>query len=241
MQLFRKLKKIVSAASRTEPFVQYQKLSYSQTGEDIIVDFIFEQLKITNPTFLDLGAHHPFYLNNTFLFYRRGCFGVNVEPDSFLINAFNQFRPLDKNVNVGIGSELETKEAAFYIMSAKTLNTFSKDEAERYQSYGTHKIEEVVKIPLIPCNKIIEEYFGSVSPNFISIDVEGLDFEILRSFDFARFRPEIFCIETLTYTEDKTEEKLTDMINYVCSKDYMVFADTYINTIFVDKSSWKKR
>ena len=241
MQPFHKLKKVFSTASKPEVFAGYQKISYSQTGEDLIVDFIFGQIGIVKPTFLDIGAHHPFFINNTFFFYKKGCHGINIEPDPFLIKAFEEYRPLDKNLNVGIGFTQESQGADFYVMSAKTLNTFSKEEAERYQGYGTYKIEEILKVPLVPCNQVIEKYFSSIAPNFITIDVEGLDVEILKSFDFERFRPEIFCIETLTYTEDKTEKKLTEIINYVCSKDYMIFADTYINTIFVDKSSWNKR
>lgn len=241
MHPYHKIKMAFSNFTKPQAFVEFQKVSYSQTGEDIIIDFIFGQLGILQPTFLDIGAHHPFFINNTFFFSKKGCYGVNIEPDPFLIKAFEEYRPLDKNLNVGVGYAKNIQEADFYIMSSKTLNTFSKEEAERYQGYGTYKIEDIFKVSLVPCNQIIDEYFGSKAPNFITIDVEGLDFEILRSFNFDRFRPEVFCIETLTYTEDKSEKKLIDIINYVCSKDYMVFADTYINTIFVEKSSWHKR
>jgi FkbM family methyltransferase len=241
MKILGKLKRYVFPSDILEPSIDYHKSSYSQTGEDVIVDFIFEQLKINKPTFLDIGAHHPFYINNTFLFYKKGFYGVNIEPDPLLIRAFEKYRPNDKNLNIGIGFLDDTQEADFYLMSVKTLNTFLKEEAQKYQSSGAHKIEEVIKVPLVSCNKIIELYFGATAPNFVSIDVEGLDFEIIKSFDFKKFRPEIFCIETLTYSENNSEKKLNNIINYVCSKDYMIFADTYINTIFVDKVSWQKR
>ena len=63
--------------------------------------------------------------------------------------------------------------------------------------------------------------------------------QILQDFNFKKFRPEVFCIETLTYTENNTETKLYALIEYMKAQDYFVYADTYINTIFVDKEKWK--
>jgi hypothetical protein len=68
-----------------------------------------------------------------------------------------------------------------------------------------------------------------------------MDFQILQSLDLDKWRPEVFCIETLTYTEDKTERKLREIIDHMLGKDYMVYADTYINTIFVDRKTWQRR
>ncbi len=125
-------------------------------------------------------------------------------------------------------------------MTTKTLNTFSKEEAERYQSYKTQKIDKVLKIPLISINETIQNNFKSC-PNLVSLDVEGLDLDILKSFNFAKYRPEIFCVETLTYTEDRSETKITEITDVLVAKDYMIYADTYINTIFIDKKAWAKR
>jgi FkbM family methyltransferase len=219
---------------------QHQKISYSQCGEDLIIDFIFGLLKINNPTYLDIGAHHPYYLSNTSLFYNRGCKGVSVEPDSDLFQVIKKERPNETSLNVGV-SEQHGGNADFYIMNVPTLNTFSKSEAERYASFPDKKIKKVVQIPLLNVNTIIKDYFNEETPNFVSIDVEGMDLLIVKSFDFEKHRPEVICIETLIYTEDNTEEKQKDIIDYVLSKGYFLFADTYINSIFVDSEKWKKR
>lgn len=110
----------------------------------------------------------------------------------------------------------------------------------RYQGYGRQRIEMIIKLPLVPVNRILEQHF-EVCPNLISLDIEGLDFQILSSMDFDKWRPEVFCIETLTYTEDKTERKLDEIIEYMKGKNYMVYGDTYINTIFVDRQAWLHR
>jgi hypothetical protein len=89
-------------------------------------------------------------------------------------------------------------------------------------------------------NELISQYCKPV-PQFISIDVEGLDLEIVQSLDFNAFRPQVLCIETLTYTEDRTERKRTEIIDFVCSQGYFQYADTYINSIFVDRQAWIQR
>lgn len=212
------------------------KVSYSQCGEDLIVDFLLQAMRIQKPTYLDVGAHHPTYISNTFYFYEKGNSGVCIEPDPTLLEYIKKVRGRDLCLNVGVGVGFEDK-AKFYLLSSRTLNTFSLEEATRYQSYGRHKIEEVIDVPLIPINKVIENSFLKC-PNFVSLDVEGMDYEIIKSFDFSKHRPEVFCIETLTYTEDKTEKKLTDIIDHMKANNYIAYADTYINTIFVDRSAW---
>jgi len=217
---------------------KYRK-SYSQCGEDLIVDFIFNALKINKPTYLDIGAYHPVHLSNTYYFYKKGSHGVLIEPNPYLYKKIARKRKRDICLNSGIGTEFKVK-ADFYIMSSETLSTFSKEEAERYRQYGNQKIERIIQVPMITINKIIKDNFTSC-PNFISMDVEGLDFEILKSFDFNKYRPEIFCIETLTYTENKSEIKLTDISKIMIDNNYIAYADTYINTIFVEKNIWANR
>jgi FkbM family methyltransferase len=214
------------------------RTSYSQSGEDLIIQQIFMALGLDRITYLDLGANHPTRFSNTYLFYSNGSSGVCVEPDPTAQPLFRRWRDRDTLLTCGVG--LEEGEADFYIMTTNTLSTFSKEEAERYQGYGSQKITKVVKLPLKPVNKILEQYFEK-SPNLISLDIEGMDFQILQSLDLDKWRPEVFCIETLTYTEDKTERKLREIIDHMLDKDYMVYADTYINTIFVDRKTWQRR
>ncbi len=232
------IERLKNKFSGPEEKVHFKK-SYSQCGEDMIIDFIFGQLRKEKISYIDIGCHHPTYLSNTAFFYENGSRGVCVEPDPFLFKTIADVRKEDICLNAGIGVDDKT-EADFYILSERTLNTFSKEDAERYQSYGSKKIESVVKLPLMNVNSVIEKHLLP-HPNFISLDVEGMDMAILQSFDFKKFRPEVFCIESLTYTENGTEEKITSIINFMQEQGYFVYADTYINSIFVDKQSWKNR
>ena len=218
---------------------RWRKASYSQCGEDLIADFVLGSLGVTAPIYLDIGANHPVYLSNTYKFYEKGGWGVCVEPDPGLCAEIRKQRPRDVCLNVGVG--VDGREAAdFYVFATKTLSTFVKEEAERYQSHGNEKIQEVRRVPLVPVNEILHDRFRQ-APSFVSLDAEGIDLEILRAFDFVQFRPQVFCVETLTYTENKSERKRTEIIDLMNAQGYWAYADTFINTIFVDREAWQKR
>jgi FkbM family methyltransferase len=219
--------------------LKYLKLSFSQCGEDLIVAHLMQALQISQPSYLDIGAHHPSRLNNTYLFYLKGSRGVCIEPDPELFAKLKSRRKRDVCLNIGIGFD-EKKNADFYIMSSNSLSTFSREEAERYQSYGQQRVLKVINTQLASINTVLRQYFKT-APHFVSLDTEGLDFQILKSFDFSQYRPSVFCVETLTYTEDKTEQKVTAIADYMHQHSYFPIADTYINTIFVDSGSWKNR
>jgi hypothetical protein len=93
-----------------------------------------------------------------------------------------------------------------------------------------------ISIKMTSVDKIITEACEK-EPNFISIDVEGMEEEIIRSFDFSKHSPEVFCIETL----ELNGKKRTDIIDFMATKNYLAIADTYVNTIFVNKERWENR
>lgn len=215
-----------------------RKTSYSQCGEDLIIDFVLSALGIPDRSYLDIGANHPMISNNTYLFYQQGFQGVCVEPDPESYAILKKKRKRDICLNVGVGRTQE-KNADFYVMSPKTSSTFSREQAERYQASDKKKMVRVIKRPLISVNEIIQQHFKGC-PHLVSIDVEGMDFDILKTFDFSRYRPTIFCVETLSIAEDRSQHKIFGIIEYMYENGYMNYADTYINTIFVDEKKWKK-
>lgn len=223
-------------------FVGYTKKSWSQCGEDLICDFIFRHCNKDKITYLDIGANHPKHINNTWLFYKKGNRGVLIEPDPDLYNVLINTRSKDTCLNCGVCGNNENKkgELDFYVLSVNTLNTFSKDSALNSCEQGNAKILKTLKIPVFPINEIMEKHFKDKGPDLISIDTEGLEMEILKNLDFEKYRPGVMIIETLTYSESKKEQKIDNIIDYVKSMGYMVYADTYINTIFVEKGFWNK-
>jgi FkbM family methyltransferase len=204
--------------------------SYAQSGEDAIVKLIFEDLGIALLTYLDVGAFKPIAYNNTYLFYSKGARGVLVEPNVDLIPELKAMRPKDTVLNLGIGVT-DQDSASYYCLTLPEWNTFDKDEAERAvgKSGGKVRVEKVIKMPLVPINRIIEDHYYGKAPDFLSIDVEGMDLPILRTLDFRRFRPRVICTEAPSRT-------VSDMTEFLGGQGYSARAMTFANTIYVDEN-----
>lgn len=213
--------------------------TYAQAGEDVIAHYFFITHNIEHPTYLDIGTNKPIYGNNTFLFYKRGNKGVCIEADPVLFKDIVKYRKNDVCLNAGVTFDSNV-EADFYIFNERAHNTLSKEEAEYRDKNSESKIKEVIRIPLININKVFESHFNGSAPNFMSLDVEGVDFEILKSMDLFKYRPDLICVETISFSLDHKESKLSHIIDYMITKDYVVYADTHINTIFVDKRYYPK-
>ena len=207
--------------------------SYSQAGEDAILRFLFADKKIDKISYLDLGTNLPDHFNNTYLFYKNGSRGICVEADKSLIPKIKKIRPEDKTLNVGVSIEGE-KESNFYIFDVKGLSTFDKEEAERRKALGTLRLTEVVKVKLLDINTIIKNNFDTY-PDFLSIDIEGLDLPVLKTLDFEKYPIPVICAETCIYNDHHIKPKDKSIIEFMLTKGYEIYADTYINTIFVNK------
>lgn len=219
--------------------IRFRSFSYSQCGEDLIIKFIFHALKIKNPSYIDIGAHHPFHISNTALFYNRGSRGINIEPDPSLFKNFDKYRKDDINLNIGIGNCDHEKE--FYIISSPTLNTFSREEAERYAEEGDYKIKEIIKVRVRELQDVLREFSRESFPHFLNIDAEGVDELIIKSINFEKDFPIVICIETISFSTSGQGKKNNELINYIKGKGYLLFADTYINSIFVKREFWENQ
>ncbi|MCD4694184.1 FkbM family methyltransferase, partial [bacterium] len=113
-------------------------------------------------------------------------------------------------------------------------------EAKKIESSGNETIVNTQEIKLYDINKIIDKYF-KLYPNFISLDIEGYDFEVIKTLNFNKYKPEVICVETIEYTTNNSEGKRQEIIDFMNQKGYLTFADTYINTIFVYEKKWRNR
>jgi len=215
---------------------KYLKHTYSQCGEDRIVLHVFESLGIKKFTYLDVGAHHPFYLSNTALFYEMGMKGINIEPDPILFKKFVKHRKRDINLNIGIS--MVTGISDFYVISSSTLNTFSKEEADKYALQGDYRIMDTIKVKTDNISNVIKKYCGGITPEFVTIDAEGVDELVLNAMDLSNKGPMVVCIETISFSTSGNGVKNVDLIKKIENSGYINYADTNINTIFVKKEVW---
>ncbi len=234
------LRKYLSAETRNrlrsrQPAFMFSKKSYSQCGEDLLVKFLLNLIHGSRPyRYLDIGANHPFHLSNTALLYALGGQGVVVEPDPYFAKLLRDKRPRDNVLQYGVHFS-GAKQADLYVLDPPTLNTFSHQEMERCVSMG-HQLIRTLSVDLKNINLILE-MAGSL--DFMNLDVEGLDQALLEMIDWKTYRPTCICVETITYDTRQEPRKLNNIIEMMISQEYMLYADTYINSIFVDRRQWR--
>jgi hypothetical protein len=211
---------------------QHGRVSYSQAGEDIIAAYFFDHFKIKEITYLDIGAWDPILINNTYHFYELGHRGVLVEPNVDMSAKLRSARPRDTTLVAGIGFG-KPSVADYYVMTNPSWSTFDKAEAEHQTKAtgGKISIKEVRKMPLLNINDVMAEHFNGKAPTYVSIDAEGIHFKILKSIDFARFRPPLICIETLISGESRT---IPEIPAFMEKTGYVARGGSFVNTIFVD-------
>jgi FkbM family methyltransferase len=206
-------------------------VSYAQAGDDLVAASLFAGLGIPRPSFLDVGAFDPVNNNNTYLFYQGGARGVLVEPNPAITERLERVRPGDTVVVAGLGTD-ERTEADYYMLDNPRLNTFDKDQAERVARETGHVIKQVVKVPMLTINRVIEGHFGGKAPDYISIDIEGMDFAVLKTLDFARYRPKVICAETLVANTTRHNPDTTKLL---VDNGYEVRGLNWANTFYVDR------
>ncbi len=123
-------------------------------------------------------------------------------------------------------------------MSSSTMNTFSKKTAEDLTNIHNFKIMDIIQVEVDTFSNIGKKFIKGKNVDLLSIDVEGIDFEILKSIDFNEFFPTVICVETITFSTNGYGVKETGIIELLERKGYLKYADTYINTIFVRKDKW---
>ncbi len=185
---------IYESIGKTDKLVykKYEPL-YIDTEESIVVRNLFNILEIKEPSYFDLGACHPHKASNTMSFYWNGSRGVNVEPNIYLKDEFDKYRHNDINLFVGVGRQ--HGEMTFFISKDMYCSTFSEEFANMiHKEKGIEYIEKK-PIEIMTINEISEKYWNGVFPDFIDVDCEGMDVEILDHADFSNSSPLIICAE----------------------------------------------
>ncbi|MEO6452494.1 MAG: FkbM family methyltransferase [Ginsengibacter sp.] len=185
-------------------------------------------------TYIDIGANDPILYNNTYLFYQKKSTGVLIEPDPVFNKILKRARPKDKVIQAAI-SDKKTGEADFYIFDEPSVNTLSKEEATLRQQISGYHLKEIKKIKLLTIENIIADHFNNKLPHLVSLDVEGVDLAVLASFNFSKYPVPVWIVETCEFSVTHLKPKILPIIALMQSKGYFIYADTYVNTIFVNK------
>ena len=219
------LKKIFKKISIIKKKILNKKESYSFGGVDLIIDYIFKNQK--EGFYIDVGCQHPIANNNTYLLYKKkGWHGLNIDLDQKNIDLFNLSRKKDLNICAALSIKKETKDLFFY-HNGSAINTLVKDVALNRAT----KYSEIRKIETSTLNSIIEENRISNKINYLNIDTEGNELEVLKGFNLKKYKPNVISIEFLDLKMKKLEMKNNLLKNVLDSELYKHMVDNDYNFI----------
>ncbi len=198
---------------------------YAQEGEDIILSRLMDK---ENGFFIDIGAHHPFRFSNTYLFYKKGWRGINIDPLPGSKRLFNLVRRRDINIQCGVAKE--SGMLTYYCFNEPALNTFDKEEAKFKNDLPDYFIQETIDIPVEPLWRILDGLSLPPRINFMSVDVEGMEMDVLMSNNWDRYRPEFLVVEQLRL--DVQGIMKTDVYRFLQSADYKLVSRTLNSSIY---------
>ncbi len=206
-------------------FDGYSLKSYSQEGEDMILNRIFENN--TSGFYVDVGAHHPFRFSNTYFFYKRGWRGINIDALPGSMETFDKFRPRDINIEQPVAKSEQL--LTYYSFNEPALNGFSKALSMQRHGKNGYFIKEEIQLKTVMLSTILDKYLPKRTIiDFLSIDVEGFDLDILLSNDWKNYIPKVILIEILESSIAKIDNQ--DISIFLKNRGYVIIAKT-INTV----------
>ena len=207
---------------------------YSNWGIDLLIKDILKNQK-EKGIYIDVGSHHPLINNNTYMLYKRGWKGINVDLDFNSIDMFNYFRPKDHNIQIALSNKIGFTDLYFFHnRSAKNTITKSRGKgAKSIKRVKTDTLNNIIKNSKINTKKI----------DFLSIDVEGNELNVLKGLNFKNYRPKIISIEFIKpnikefYQHDIKNIFKSDIYKFMISKKYKLVNWIHDDLIFISKTS----
>jgi len=215
-----------------------KKISYSYGGIDALINNIFK--KQSFGFYVDVGCNHPIKNNNTYLLYKRGWHGINIDVDLKNIETFNYARPQDYNVNIGVSNK-EGVEKLFFYHDKSSINTLN----ENVKKYQKANISQVKHVNTQTLNQILDiSVFNNINIDFLSIDIEGDEMKVLQNFNFLKYSPKVIVIEFLDLSLNNLEIKnlnienvlKSDLFKFMVSKNYTLANWLHSDLVFVNNN-----
>ena len=226
--MFKYLKLLYHSFYRTKIF--FPKKNYSLLGEDKFIEKYFRNK--AKGFYIDVGCYHPLVGNNTQLLYRKGWNGINLDINYYSIKIFNFLRKRDINIHLGISNKKD-KLTMYYRKEINMLNTLDEKIAKIYFKNGYKK----KNIQVNTLDYCIHKNFKKLNKiDFINIDVEGLELNVLKSLNFTIYKPQLVCVEIHNYKNLKSNK----VYNFLVKKSYKIVWKNKYSFIFEKKNRFYK-
>ncbi len=205
----------------------YRQIHYSQSGEDIVIARL---LSGNTGYYVDVGANHPYRYSNTYLLYRRGWHGLNIDPYEKAIHSFRSVRPRDTSLVLGIAQTEST--LPYYQFADPAFNTFSSEAATEARKRTWLTELPTLSVPVRPLGEVIAEHLPpNTSIDFLNVDTEGYDLEVLKSNDWTRYMPRVISVEDHTFNPNTPTASET--YRFLQTHGYTLYAYTGLSLIFI--------
>lgn len=211
-------------------------LSYAQEGEDLVLAKMFAYTR--NGFFVDVGAHHPKMYSNTYLLYRRGWRGINIDAMPGSMPQFRRLRPRDISLEIPISAKRQ--HLTYYMYNIPAFNTMSKevhDKRVRESDRTTPSLRLIDTRDLYTRTlaDVLDEHlpadYRDSGIDFLSVDVEGLDLDVLQSNDWSKYRPRAVVAEIL---ESDVQSALSSPISaFMFERGYVMKSKCFNSVIYV--------
>lgn len=205
------------------------KKSYSNWGVDMMADFFFKDQK--KGFYVDVGCHHPHLNNNTLPLYKRGWNGINIDLDYSSIDLFNFFRSRDINIQSAVSNKEDEKDL-FFFHDRSAINTLNQINGKN--------AKEIKKIKVNSLNNILDNSnFKDKEIDFLTIDVEGHEVEVLEGLDFSKYKPKLVVLEYINRDYKEFHQQnlnlitCSDVYKFMIKKNYKLINWIHDDLVFV--------
>ena len=221
-------------------YEKYSKKSYSISNADLIIDRIFSNKK--EGIYVDVGCNHPIKFNNTYLLYKRGWNGINIDLDNDSINQFNKLRKRDLNIKTLVTSFDDEEKQLYFYHNRSAINTVSKSLADK----RVNKHKEIKTIKGSSLNSIIEKSkYKDSKINLLSIDIENYEYDVLKNFNFEQYNIDVIVAEITdtgvnnleTYNQSLDFILNSNLYKLLIKKNYKLINWVNADLIFVNKNN----
>jgi len=217
-----------SSSVYTSSKYAFHKISFSQDGEDIVIAELFGDK--SEGLYVDVGAHHPQRFSNTYFFYLKGWSGINIDAMPGSMKIFDALRPRDINLEIPISDKSEI--LTYYEFDEPVLNSFNAPLSQERVATTNYKIIAETQLKTQTLAEVLDKHLPPEKTiDFLSIDVEGLDYQVMSSNNWDRYKPKVVLVEDLELSSLKNTNT-SKVCLFLEEKGYVLLAKTMRTLIF---------
>ena len=197
---------------------------HSQTFEDFILYYLFYDIQ--KGFYIDVGANDPVKYSTTKFFYDKGWNGINIEPLPNKYNLLKLYRKRDINIQIGISN----KEGNM----ALRIDGYNGCQSSLFYDKNLTNLK-IININITTMNNIYKKFVPiGKTIQFLKIDVEGAEKNVLLGIDFTKYRPRVLCIESQINKNSNTPA-YKEWEEILIKNDYEFAYEYFVNRFYYDK------